>query len=510
MDIVEDAPHNEPLAPHIATATERNIIPASDTERLIELQLRIINAPGDRTASEGLDLLCAQLQKRRYTYQAIANVLDVSRQMVQQRASRVPEDALAGIQTEAARKVPKPEKTKAERQWLSEDELARLVDLRPLAQLRRGSTPKDSPVARAADDFSLILLEARERGVTESTMAQQLDMTPAAIRFRLQRITGDLPPSMRPKSEQDKVVRDPFDGLEDELGELRDLLREAEIQVGRGPNHADRLTASRRFDEMLTRLVTSHQVPLGALAAQLGRSRSSLAMRLTSHVGGDAASKILDSDSQQAYDLDRATDDLPDLDIDGAIRPDPAYVWRHGGRSGEPNAPTRLRRSLPAPDRTRDQQTHTDADSGGHRRNDPAAPARRHHHRPELGSEHRHPRARHRPPRPSRPEPRDRATSRAGQAPRGMETSLGDLDAHHGQPRPSSPNPITRCRDQPHAAMQGTTTSPDHWPTLDTKRLTLMRVRSRRAIGYVTVQEFEATAHTPKLRVESTGMIDEP
>ena len=37
-----------------------------------------------------------------------------------------------------------------------------------------------------------------------------------------------------------------------------------------------------------------------------------------------------------------------------------------------------------------------------------------------------------------------------------------------------------------------------------------MRVRSRRAIGYVTVQEFEATTHTPKLRVEPTGMIDEP
>lgn len=37
-----------------------------------------------------------------------------------------------------------------------------------------------------------------------------------------------------------------------------------------------------------------------------------------------------------------------------------------------------------------------------------------------------------------------------------------------------------------------------------------MRVRSRRAIGYVTVQEFEATTHTPKLRVEPTVMIDEP
>ncbi|WNV85217.1 transposase [Umezawaea sp. Da 62-37] len=59
---------------------------------------------------------------------------------------------------------------------------------------------------------------------------------------------------------------------------------------------------------------------------------------------------------------------------------------------GSPTRQPRLRHSLSALDRARDQPAHPDAGSGGHRRDDPAAPARRHHHRPELGPRHRHPR----------------------------------------------------------------------------------------------------------------------
>lgn len=49
---------------------------------------------------------------------------------------------------------------------------------------------------------------------------------------------------------------------------------------------------------------------------------------------------------------------------------------------------------------------------------------------------------------------------------------------HHGQPRPSSTNPITRCRAQLHYLCRDRRKPRDTRPSLDTKRLTLMRVHA--------------------------------
>jgi hypothetical protein len=59
---------------------------------------------------------------------------------------------------------------------------------------------------------------------------------------------------------------------------------------------------------------------------------------------------------------------------------------------GSAASQSRLRRPLPAPDQPRTQQAPTNPGADRHRRGDLAAPARRDHHRPSLGPDHRHPR----------------------------------------------------------------------------------------------------------------------
>jgi hypothetical protein len=73
-------------------------------------------------------------------------------------------------------------------------------------------------------------------------------------------------------------------------------------------------------------------------------------------------------------------------------RPARAAAGRLAGGLGGPTSQPRLCRPLPAPDHPRAQQAATHPSPDRHRRRDPAAPARRDHHRPDLGPRHRHPR----------------------------------------------------------------------------------------------------------------------
>ena len=106
--------------------------------------------------------------------------------------------------------------------------------------------------------------------------------------------------------------------------------------------------------------------------------------------------------------------------------------------------------------RQQNRLTATQAQSR-HRGGDLAPAARRHHHRPALGSGDRHPRNQtpdrdaHRRLTPRRPVEQGRGE------PHAAWRNFGYLDGHHGQPRPSShqpdytlpgPTPLRLCRDR--------------------------------------------------------------
>jgi hypothetical protein len=127
-------------------------------------------------------------------------------------------------------------------------------------------------------------------------------------------------------------------------------------------------------------------------------------------------------------------------------------VW---GAQRQPGLPG----PLPAPDQQREEQAQAHAGADRDRSGDPASPARRHHHRPDLGPGHRHPRQT--PPGSARrrlnSEQCDQADGRG--EPFAALRNFGYLDAHHGQPRPSSHQPdYTLMGPNPSTAMQGQTT----------------------------------------------------
>jgi hypothetical protein len=81
----------------------------------------------------------------------------------------------------------------------------------------------------------------------------------------------------------------------------------------------------------------------------------------------------------------------------GAQRANPVYRARYqhltSRDQGSPARQPGLPSPLPAPDQQRSEQAHAHPGADRHRRRDPAAPARGHHHRAGLGSGHRN--ARH-------------------------------------------------------------------------------------------------------------------
>src|SRR6185295_15704617 len=76
-----------------------------------------------------------------YTLQAVADVLDVSREMVRQRAERVPEAFLVGPQRGESTRAPEPEPLmERPRVRLTDEEVTRAKELMPIAARRRPPT----------------------------------------------------------------------------------------------------------------------------------------------------------------------------------------------------------------------------------------------------------------------------------------------------------------------------------------------------------------------------------
>lgn len=259
------------------SATERNPVPEADAYRLLELQEQVqARSPGARAA---LDLLIAQIVRRGYTLEAVGLVLDVSREAVRQRTLRVSDSALVGIEPEVSKLLERPDVVRPVKPSLTEDELADLERLRPLASTRNGGNRNDPLVAAAGSEFNSILLHARDRGVTAYSMAKALGVTPAAITFRLERETGNLPPSLAPKAVADRRRTLPDNVLPavQRLLEIGPLAASASARSRPGDAAYD---ASREFDQILVDLIDGLDVSASAIARGLDRGTSGLLARL--------------------------------------------------------------------------------------------------------------------------------------------------------------------------------------------------------------------------------------
>lgn len=280
---------------HKWVPTLENQVPEADAARLRRLHAAANENPRDVVARHDLDLLCAQLVRRGYTLKAIGALLGVTGEAIRRRAIRVPDAELVGIEAEVSKKKPLPPAQPVQpRPSLTDSEVVRLQELQPLARQKRGRTTAGSDVAVAADEYNQILLVAHERGATAYTMAKQLGYTTAAVKFRLDRLLGTLPPSMQPSGKLD-----PLAGLDDELLTLMELADLAEILPGRGPNNPERLEASRQFNQLLAQL-DSREIPLSSLARVLGRTRAGLAYRLEQYRRGTPAEGSVERDESAA------------------------------------------------------------------------------------------------------------------------------------------------------------------------------------------------------------------
>lgn len=341
LGIVEDEPHNEPML-GFRTPTTEYPVPEADADQLVELQLRVMLDSRDARARSELDLLCAQLRARGYTGQAIGNVLDVSREMVRQRTLRVPDTELEGIVDEVA--LLKSQKAAAEREAkarralrerLTAEEVARALQLQPLAASRRAGTPPESEVGTAYSEYMSILFAAERRGVSRGMMGRQLGQTMQAIKFRMQRVTGDLPPSLRPGATRNLLP--PEEALE-ALGDYRDLvlalrllLRDATSRKGRTKVAAAASWAA--FDSALVDLVERRGVDLSLVAAAIGRRRDPLRVRISAYLAAQSevtptpAGTVLPSRSGRLADFGPGSTPVPSAQPPTITQGDPTAQW---------------------------------------------------------------------------------------------------------------------------------------------------------------------------------------
>ena len=189
-----------------------------------------------------------------------------------------------------------------------------------------------------------------------------------------------------------RIVRGLFTALSDPSGVIAHLagalervqllLEDWQLTKTRLTQAGQRMTAV--LDELgLTALVTSITglSPVGA-AATTGRDWRPEAVRHRTRAGQACRPGPTGEILRRLHRPDQA-------DRSGTPQAAPGgMACRLGSATRQP----RLCRPLPAPDQQGGQQAHPGPGADRHRGGDPAAPARRHHHRPGLGPGHRHPR----------------------------------------------------------------------------------------------------------------------
>ena len=98
------------------------------------------------------------------------------------------------------RKEPRPKSA------ISDDERRQLREMGPIAKTAKGSTPVDSPIRKASEDFSKLVIDLKQRGVIWQDIADATEgsHTVAGLRMRASRHSNEdnggtwsLPPSIR-------------------------------------------------------------------------------------------------------------------------------------------------------------------------------------------------------------------------------------------------------------------------------------------------------------------------
>lgn len=146
----------------------------------------------DTKDNSGLHAYIVSLREKGWSLSAIAKPLDLSRERVRQLSVTHPFDiSYSQLQTNSnGHSVPevpkKPVVAKVERVIIEPNPVtvARLLELKPMAQAVRGKSQKYR--AQGAE-YTRLIAEEVTRGVTASHLAKELGVTHSALNFRLVR-----------------------------------------------------------------------------------------------------------------------------------------------------------------------------------------------------------------------------------------------------------------------------------------------------------------------------------
>lgn len=153
------------------------------------------------------------LRQEGWTLESIAKPLSVSREWIRQMESDSPDvESAQRLATAMGFVVPErpiiPERVKVERPKPLPENLARMLELQPKAQLVRSSSPR---YREEAEEYTrLINLEHTDRGVSLFQLARDLGVTHGALRFRLvrygYRTTSSTSKVYQPIAEENRMV----------------------------------------------------------------------------------------------------------------------------------------------------------------------------------------------------------------------------------------------------------------------------------------------------------------
>lgn len=134
------------------------------------------------------------LRRAGWTLQSISTAAGITRERVRQIVGE-PDNDPSNLTAAVPTPPEKPEHVSTPREYVEPDpaNLARLLELKPLAQRVRSNSPK---YREEAEEYTRIIAELHlEDGVTLYRLAKRLGVTHGALRFRLARYGYKLPAS---------------------------------------------------------------------------------------------------------------------------------------------------------------------------------------------------------------------------------------------------------------------------------------------------------------------------
>jgi len=145
----------------------------------------VVNFEAIGTDTKTRDLYIWELRAAQWTHQSIAVAARVTRERVRQIVESTPISAANPTGYEVPEPPRKPEKAPVTYVEPSPETLARLLELKPLAEQVRSNSPR---YRAEAEEYTRLIFKAHtEEGVTLYRLAKRLGVTHGALRFRLVR-----------------------------------------------------------------------------------------------------------------------------------------------------------------------------------------------------------------------------------------------------------------------------------------------------------------------------------